>query len=325
MSGHRFALAACAAVGFACIALPFGLSAVNARDLPPPNARPGECFGKVILPPVYGTSHQRVLQHPAWTETRRSRAVVERSRRLVLVRPARVERVRVPALYRTETSWIERPGAREWVHEPARYEIVREKVMLEPGHAEWRRQSAPLAYGENRYGQTLVEPTGEVVCRVWVPARYGFTERKVQVSPGRSYAVEGAPRHQRVVRKVLVRPAGWSERRVPALYRTQVVERVVRAGKPVVIQHPAVYGQAETQKLLREEGPGWAKVLCGGAINPAFMARVQEALIDRGFDPGPPDGVGRPQTYGALRQFQRQRGLAQGQLTEESARALGVL
>lgn len=321
MSGHRLGLAALAVVGLAAIAGPLA----EAKDLPPAGARPGECYGKVILPPVYGSTKERVLKRGAWTETRRGRAVVERTTERVLVQPAHIRRVKLPAVYRTEVVWVKAPGRRVLVTEPAEYEVVREKVVLEPGHAEWRRQSAALAYGETSYGrQTIVEPTGEVLCRVWVPARYGYVSRKVMVSPGRAYEEVGPARRYKQVRKIKVRDGGWTEKRVPAVYKTRVVEKVIRRGPARTIQHPAVYGVVEKPKLLREEGAGWARVLCGGAINPAFMARVQEALIDRGFDPGPPDGVARPQTYAALRMFQRRQGLAQGQLTEESARALGL-
>ena len=55
------------------------------------------------------------------------------------------------------------------------------------------------------------------------------------------------------------------------------------------------------------------------------MARMQSSLAAQGYDAGPQDGVGRPQTYEALRRFQVDHRLAAGQVTVESARALGVV
>ena len=321
MSRLRLTAALGVAAGLACIAGPVGL---QAHDLPP-NAHPGECYGKVVLPAVFGTASREVLDHEAWTETRRTPDVVERVAQRVLVRPAEIERIRIGAVYRDEVSWIVHPGKKRWVSEPARYETVSEKVLVEAGHAEWRRTDAPLAYGETSSGQTLVQATGEVVCRVWVPARYRQVNREVLASPGRSYAVTGPGWREKVVRRIKVREGGWIERRVPAVYRTRYVGRRVRPGYAQVISHPATYRTVTSQALIQPERDGWAQVLCGGTINPAFMARVQQALISQGFDPGPPDGASRVQTYSALRLYQRQHGLAQGQLTVEAARALGVI
>jgi hypothetical protein len=325
MSRLRLAAALGAAAGLSCLAVPLGLSGVQAHDLPPQNARPGECYGKVTLPAVYGTAQRQELVREAWTETRRGAPVVQRQVRQVLVRPAGVERVRTAPVYRTVVSWVEHPGAVRRVREPARYEIVREKVQIEAGHSEWRRSDAPLAYGETSSGQTVLQATGEVVCRVWVPARYETVERRVLVSRGKTYEVVGPARRERVTRRVLVSAGGWIELHRPAVYRTEYVGRVLREGEAQVIAHGPVYRTVETQSLIRPERDGWSRVLCGGLINPAFMVRIQQALIAQGFDPGAPDGAGTPQTYAALRSFQRQHSLAQGQLTLETAQALGVM
>ncbi|HTI66206.1 MAG TPA: peptidoglycan-binding domain-containing protein [Caulobacteraceae bacterium] len=322
MSRLGLGLAVVAAAGLACVVTPLG--AVQAHDGPPPNARPGECFGRVILPPVYGDAAQRVLEQPAWTETVRGRPIVDKVVRKVLVRPAQTVRVRTRPVYRNEVSWVERPGRLRTVREPDRYRIVRDKVLVEPGHAEWRPSSAPLAYGESA-GQTVLQPTGEVMCRVWVPARYAYSSRKVLVERGRAYQVRGPASRKKVVRRVLVRDGGWTERTVAAVYRNEIVRREVREGRSQVISHPAVYSSVHRQVLVRAESPGWARVVCGGAIAPAWMAALQQRLIAQGFDPGPPDGVGRPQTYAALRLYQRAHKLAQGQITVETAQALGLL
>jgi len=328
MSRLRLIGAVAAAAGLACIAAPGGFSRVAAQDVDagPPPARPGECYGRVILPAAYGTASLQVLEREGWAETVRTGPQVRRIARKVLVKPERTERVRTPAVYREEVAWVERPGKRRKVVTPARYKTVHDKVLVERGHAEWRRVDAPLAYGETRQsGQPLLQPTGEVVCRVWVPDRYETVARKVQVRPASVAWTSGPPRKVKMVRKVLVKEAGWTERRLPAVYRTEYDSRVVGPGTERIVRHPAVYRTVTEPSLIQPQRPGWAQVVCGGPLNPAFMARVQQALIRRGFDAGPPDGIERPQVYAALRLFQRQAGLAEGQLTVESARALGVL
>lgn len=54
------------------------------------------------------------------------------------------------------------------------------------------------------------------------------------------------------------------------------------------------------------------------------LRRVQAELAVLGFDPGHIDGIMGPRTEGALRAFQRQRGLVEGLLTTETMTALGI-
>ena len=52
---------------------------------------------------------------------------------------------------------------------------------------------------------------------------------------------------------------------------------------------------------------------------PRLVRRVQQILVERGYDPGPVDGLWGPRTEAALRAFQRDHGLeVDGTLDEES-------
>lgn len=298
----------------------------HANDGPPPEARPGECYGRVLLAPTYERVSKQVLEREAWTETLQDAPVTQKVTRKVLVRPATVKRVQTAAVYETRVRWETRPGKRRTVVEPARYKTVTKRVLVSAARSEWRLQSqATMSYGTPQPGQTRLTPTGEVYCKVLIPAVYDTVSTRVKVAEGRSYTVEGPARKVKRVERVLVREGGWVEKTVPAVYRTEVVKTVVRPGGVRTVTHPAVYRTVE-QPVLKESGrQSWARVVCGGAIAPAFMQRVQQSLIAQGYDPGPPNGVGTEQTYAALRRYQSDRGLAQGQLTVESAQALGVL
>lgn len=55
------------------------------------------------------------------------------------------------------------------------------------------------------------------------------------------------------------------------------------------------------------------------------VRKVQEALKDKGHDPGQADGIMGPRTQQALRAFQKEQGIqATGQLDQKTASALGV-
>ena len=329
MSRIRLSHCLAATIGVSSLVIPT-LAPVQAhvsQDLPP-HARPGECYGRVVTAPTYATVDRQVLEREAWTETKQGPPVVEKITRRVLVTPARTEQVRTAAVYEDVVRWETRPGKSRTVTEPARYRTVTEKVLVQPERSEWRLTSAPLAYGERRIGgppQTMLQATGEVYCRVLMPAVYEHVERKVRISAARTYTVPGQPRKVKIVDKVLVRPAGTTTRTIPARYRTEVVRTVTKPGPVRIIPHPAVYRTVKHTELVRPPGEGWAQVVCAGPLNPQFVVQLQHALIAKGYDPGAPDGVASPATYAALRAYQRDRGMAQGQLTVESAVSLGVL
>lgn len=265
-------------------ALPISASAYSGGAGPPP-ASSGQCYGRVWLP---GPLPAR--------RARRSRPV--------LVRPAHAERVWAPARYRTV--YTHAATTQRWVTTPARYEIRTVRTVVEPGQWVWERRFAPVVSGSPEPGQTLVTPTGEIMCKVWRPARYAYATKRVLVSPARRHCIT-VKASRGVTRRVLVRPAGWTTRVLPAVYRR------VATSPPAA---PWTPGRPQE---------GWAPVICGGPLSREAMQRLQSALVARGYDPGPADGVERPQTYGALARFQHDRGMAWGQITVESARALGVI
>ncbi len=283
----------------------------------------GGCVGKVLLPPVETSRGERVLEAPGRVERLYHPALVERRGRQVMVRPGREERIALPALYRTERSYTVQPGPTRWSREPDRYADVADQVLVAPGHYVWERRSGPVVSGPPEAGQTIVTPTGLVLCKVWCPARYETVERRVRVGAGRWVGERTSVRHE-IVRRVLVRPAGYATRELPAEYRTVFTTRVVAPGGYEVRRTPARYG-FRIEREQHDGGSAYAPVVCGGPLSRPAMARMQSSLAAQGYDPGPQDGVGRPQTYAALHRFQVEHRLAAGQVTVESARALGVV
>ena len=281
------------------------------------------CVGQVLLPPIERSYSERVLVAPGRVERRYVPAEVVRSNRQVLVRPGYEERRRVPAVYRMERNWVTAPGPVRWSREPDRYAGVAERVLVQPGHYVWERRSGPLVSGPPEPGQTVVSPTGVVMCKVWCPARYETVMRRVRVGAGRLVGVR-SPVRREIAQRVLIRPAGVEVRRIPAEYRWISSTRLVTPSHWEVRRTPAQYA-VRTQREVQDGGSGYAPVVCGGPLSRPAMARMQSSLAAQGYDPGPADGMGRPQTYTALHRFQVDHRLAAGQVTVESARALGVV
>ena len=284
---------------------------------------PGQCFGQVALPGREESRSIRVLQSPGGVSHHYAPAVVERRWRKVLASPGRVERVRTPAVYRTVSESYTVAGPRRWLHTPDRYETRAEEVVVQPGHWVWQRRFGPVVSAPPRPGQTVVQPTGEILCRIWCPARTETVEKSVLVARGRAYA-EPTTLRRWASHRVLVRKAGFVVRHVAPRYREVAETRVVRPARMETVRHAPRYGVVEQRRMVGG-GLGWAQVVCGGPLSHPAMQRLQGSLAAQGYDPGPPDGWGRPQTYAALRRYQMDHGMAAGQVTVESARALGVI
>ena len=76
--------------------------------------------------------------------------------------------------------------------------------------------------------------------------------------------------------------------------------------------------ETSTQTQVVDDGNDVVKA------TPAVMRKVQQALVNAGFNPGPVDGVSGAKTQNAIESFQKQNNLPAGKLTKNTLRALGV-
>ncbi len=68
-----------------------------------------------------------------------------------------------------------------------------------------------------------------------------------------------------------------------------------------------------------------SKAMSDNSGDNSNISQVQQALNDKGFNPGPVDGKAGPKTKAALKQFQQSQGIsASGQLDGQTLVALGV-
>ncbi len=227
----------------------------------PPDAHPGQCFAQVRTRPTYETYSERYEVSPGRRERRVIPAVYEWSERQVLVEPARTERRVIPATFRavTETVVVSPATVRTERSEPV-FETVTERVIARPAHAEWRRTF--VGPGGFLPEGARVQPTGEVVCLVEVPAEYATVERRVMRDPGRTVEIPVPAVTRPVTRQVIDQPERIEDLTIPAVYRTERFRRLVSAERVDYIDVPPVYGMREAR---REISPGvfeWRQVSC---------------------------------------------------------------
>ena len=105
-------------------------------------------------------------------------------------------------------------------------------------------------------------PTGEVLCRVLVPARYAWSRRQTLVTPARRYTVNGPVRHVRTEERVLLRPARVVDRAIPAVYRTEDAVRTVKPAGRRRLVTPGAVKRVTRRVLVRRARLSWAPIVC---------------------------------------------------------------
>lgn len=292
-------------------------TAPGGTSMLPPDAKPGECFARVVVPPVYDTTTERVLVQEAGERVEVIPAKYEWVEERVLVKEASTRIETVPATY----EWVEeqvlvQAADTEIVDVPATYETVQEKVLVTPARTYWKK------------GRGLVEKvdnnTGEIMCLVEEPAVYRTVSKRVLKTPATTRETTVPAEYKTVRKQMLKTPATTRTVEVPAEYNTVKVRRLVEPAREKRIPIEAEYADITKRTMVEPSRMEWRRVLCETNMNNATVLDLQQALQDKGFDPGPLDGIYGSKTQAALHAFQKERGMPVGGLTYEAMQALGV-
>ncbi len=245
-----------------------------------PDAKPGECYARVMIPAEFRTESSTVVVREASERLSIVPAKYQWDTQQVLVSEASVNFEVVPATYRTETEEIEvAPAESKWVTGS-----VYSNVEANPGVLLLaQRAGVPLDNAES--GQCFAEffkaPVYETVSeRVVVseasesikvtPARYEWVEQQQLVASATQQLVEVPASFEKVEQRVLVEEARvvWKKGRgavekidnmsgdimclveVPAVYKT--VEKTVMKSAPAskMIEVPAKFENVRVRKLV---------------------------------------------------------------------------
>ena len=246
-------------------------ASIQDADLPP-NAQPGECYARVLIPERYETNTERVM-------------VREASQRIETI----------PPVYTTVEERVMVKEASERIETiPAVYETVTERVLVKPAYTTWKKGEGAITRVDNS--------TGEIMCLVEVPAEY-----------------------KTVTKRVLKSDASTRKVSLPAEYQTVRVRKLVEPAKERVIDVPAEYDTVVKRQKVSDSRLEWKSVLCETNANADVIASLQRALKMRGYNPGRIDGVLGRETMDAVATYQRNKGMAAGQLTMETLKSLNVL
>ena len=227
----------------------------------PVGAQPGQCFAQVRTPPLFESYTEQTVVSAGRVERHFAPAQYEWSERQVLIRPERAIRHVIPATYRTVTETVViQPASVRVEHSPPVYDTVADRVLVHAAHTEWRRTfvgpNGVLPPGAR------VEPTGEVVCLVEVPAEYATVQRQVLRDPGHEVQIPVPAVTREVSRQVIDQPEHVDYERIPAEYGAEKVRRLARPAHTETVRVPPVFSSQVKQRLVSPGGLEWRQVDC---------------------------------------------------------------
>ena len=306
------------------LVMSLGLMAVDSRvaaqeepELLPPNAKPGECYARLFIPPVYKTETEQVLTKEASETLEIIPAEYEWAEEKVLIKEASEKLEIVPAEY----EWVEEkvmlePAETKIEEIPAEYEWVEEKVLDKPAHTVWKKGAGPV--------QKINHSTGEIMCLVEVPATYKTIKKRILKAPPKTQEIEIPATYKTFKKQIMKTSPTVRKIAIPAEYTTVKVKKLVSAAQEKRTPIPAEYQEVKKTKKVAEGRMEWRSILCQTNTTPELITAIQRALRTAGYNPGPLDGSVGLQTLNAVESFQQAKGLARGGLTMETLKELGV-
>ncbi|KCZ94316.1 peptidoglycan-binding domain-containing protein [Hyphomonas johnsonii] len=312
-------------VTLAAAGLAGGALAQGAGDYPP-DADPGSCYARVLIPETTEVVTEQVLDTPERTELTLIPATFETVTEQVLVKEQAISYSVEPAVFETVTDQIvEMPEHTESVVIPAEYDTYTEQVLVRPSYSTWKPGAG--LFGRNAAAGTAetasVVATGDLLCRVEIPAQYDTVTRTRLVRPEKTETRIIPATYRTITKQVVVTPARVVETLIPAEYETVTVQKMVTPAQEQTVVIPATYRTIEKRVVTGGGGLEWREVLCDTNAPPAKIAQVQAALTAKGYEV-PADGNFGPATLTAMENYQRANGLPVGYLTISTVESLGV-
>ncbi len=269
-------------------------------DLYPPNARPGECYARMLVPAQHRTVTKKVLKKEASERVQIIPATYKTVTKRVLVKPETTKLVEVPAKYATKTERIQVSPARTVWKKGAGIDAASAGAGAAGGDS-----AAAIIdrFGNQKVVGTRVTDTGEVMCLVEIPAQYKTVSKTVLVSPATTKKVT-----------------------IPAEYKTVQVTELVTAAQEKRIKIPEEYGTVTRTELVQAEQLTWVPVLCQVNMTSRNVSQLQGALKRQGCYSCEVDGIMGPCTFRGAQCYAKRKGLPYGEnfVTIETINSLGL-
>lgn len=290
----------------------------GSASLLPPSAKAGECYARAFVPAQYKPVTKTVLKREAGERVETTPARYEWVEQRVLSQEASKKLQVIPAKYGwKEEQVLIKEASTQLIEQPAVYQNVEEKILVRDGYTTWKKGRGPIERIDNA--------TGEIMCLIEVPPQYKTVIKKVVKTPASVREVQLPAEYKMVKRRVVIEPAKTMTVDIPEQYKTVKVRKLAEKASERRIEIPAEYQDVSDKVLVSEGHLEWRPILCETNTSADVVRKLQMALRDAGYNPGPIDGdIGRD-TMTAVTAYQKANGLASGQLTMETLRKLKAI
>ena len=262
-------------VAVSLIAASSSLTAESVESSIIPNAKPGECYAKALIPAKFETHTEKVLVREASEKLQIVPAQFGTQDQKVLIKEASEKLTVIPATFKNVTEKVQvrdeevfwRTGLKNRI--PVSPEILAAAKAggapidtLQPGECV-REYFQPAKYKTET--ESYIRKEGYDKLKI-IPAKYEYVEQKVLVKEAYQKLVKVPATYETVTEKVLVEPEKtlWKKSQcngsgdcgvmclvtIPAKYKT-VTKRVVKTPPTTkVVEVPAVYKTIKVRKLV---------------------------------------------------------------------------
>lgn len=293
-------------------------SPVWAQDLPPADAKTGECYAKVLVPATYENTPENIEIQPAIITTKKVPAVYSDVEKRVLIQDESFELVTIPATFNTiaETVLVQ-PERIVKNFVPATYRTESKQILISPARVVWKA-------GRGSH-EKVDSATGEIMCRVEIPAKYETVSQQIIDQPSSTQEDVIPAKYMTIERRTMTTPPTATKKLIPAKYETITVKELVTPESFEEVVIPAKYSTISKRNLVSSEAVKWRQIMCETNTTPKFVMRLQKALVSSGYSIGTqPNGNFGPATKAAIAKFQLANSLPTGGLTLSTVQKLGL-
>ncbi len=202
---------------------------------------------------------------------------------------------------------------------PAEYATVTKTVLKNA--ATTKETVIPAVY--NTLEKTVVKKAATYK-EEKIPAEYKDVTKEVLVTPATTKMETIPAVYKKIRKKVVLTPATIETKQIPAVYKTIVTKKMVKPETVSSIPVPAEYKTVYMKQKTNDSKFTHKRIICEQDITDNLIKKIQLALLEKGFNPGPIDDIFGPKSKAALRKFQEANGLLAGHLDFETVNALGM-
>lgn len=239
----------------------------------PPNAQPGKCYARCIIPDQFEFREEQIIDKPAKYKTETTPATYGIVLDTVMLKQEYVKTVNVSA----------------------QYDIVSDDVLVKPATTKWEKGKADASC-------LSANPADcQVWCLVEVPAVYKKVTRKVLVNPATTREEVVPAQFKTVEKKVMIEPAKSEKVLVEAAtYRTVMRKIITKEGGYQEWREVLCANQLNEQRILAIQKALQREGYNPGPLDNVFGTQTKEALIKFQQDKGLPIGNLNMETLKAL-------------------------